>query len=80
MDSRITNQPEYLSGVSLTRRVWSQPAPRWDHDHCAFCWAKFAGSDIPGAIQEGYATLDGDHWVCDACFQDFRIPFGWSVV
>ncbi len=35
------------------------------------------GSD--GALVEGYATQDGDRWICKARFDDFRSHFGWSV-
>jgi len=80
MDSRITNQHEYLSGVQLAHRPWVAPSPDWDHDHCAFCWAKFAALGMPDSMQEGYVTLDGRHWVCDACYKDFNQSFGWVVV
>ena len=80
MDWRLTNQRNYLTGVSLTRRTWDSAFQASGHEHCAFCWAKFAAPRVPQAVQAGYATLDGLHWVCDTCFQDFRGPFGWCVV
>ena len=80
MDWRLTNQRNYLTGVSLTRRTWDSAFQASDHEHCAFCWAKFAAPRVPQAVQAGYATLDGLHWVCDTCFQDFRGAFGWCVV
>lgn len=80
MESRITHQQSYLSGVSLMRRTWHAPVQPSDHDHCAFCRVKFAAPAIRGAIQAGYATVDDQHWICDDCFHDFRGAFGWSVV
>jgi hypothetical protein len=64
---------------------WEEIEPRhgWDHDHCAFCWAKFmaaaAKPEDPEIITEGYASEDGQ-WICDGCFADFRDEFRWSVV
>jgi len=77
----------------LTWQSWSAP-PGWDHDHCAFCWAKFMAADYPPEQREwreqhpevltaGY-TVDGPqksrHWICPRCFEDFRERFGWAVV
>lgn len=60
-----------------------EPVHGWDHDHCAFCWAKFmpadAGSDDPKTLTSGYVT-EGDDWICDGCFADFRDEFGWTVL
>jgi hypothetical protein len=70
-DPRITNQQKYLSGVSLVKKQWVRPRAEWDHDHCAFCWAKFAGAEMPDALHEGYVTAEGEHWVCPTCFADF---------
>jgi len=78
-DPRITNQHKYLDGVELFKRKWVNPRPDWDHDHCAFCWAKFAGPEVPETLHEGYATLNGEHWVCGECFADFQARFQWSV-
>jgi len=79
-DWRLTNQAKYLLGVALSRKSWVQRRPDWDHDHCAFCWAKFAAIDGPGILNEGYATLDEAHWICPGCFSDFRERFRWQVV
>lgn len=55
-DWRLTNQAEYLRGVTLVRKNWGRPKPDWGHDHCAFCWAKFADADGPEFLHEGYTT------------------------
>jgi hypothetical protein len=78
-DPRITNQKKFLFGVVLKKRTWSRQAPEWDHDHCAFCWAKFSDVDDVDALHEGYATSDMDHWVCTTCFADFRTHFQWLI-
>jgi hypothetical protein len=62
---------------------WEQiePPHPWDHEHCEFCWATFmpaGASNDPSTLTEGYVT-DGDRWVCDKCFADFRDEFGWTV-
>jgi len=77
-DWRLTNQEQYLSGVSLVHRRY-EPSDGNDHDHCAFCWAKFRAADYPDVLHDGYSTLDSYHWICDQCFRDFRDLFGWRV-
>ncbi len=53
----------------------------WDHDHCEFCWAKFAEEIlIPDSLHEGYATADNYRWICEACFEDFKDQFGWRLI
>ncbi len=81
-DSRLRGQENYLAGAKLVRRPYRRYAanPNWDHDHCAFCWAKFMVEDCPDVLHEGYATLDDYHWICEGCFQDFREQFRWTVV
>jgi hypothetical protein len=79
-DWRLTNQAEYLGGVTLVRKIWVRPKPDWDHDHCAFCWAKFTDVDGPEFLREGYTTSDDYYWICPTCFIDFREQFGWHVV
>jgi hypothetical protein len=80
-DWRLQGQEEYLRGATLVRRTYREyeKDPRWDHDHCEFCWAKFAAEDAPGVIHTGYATEDGYRWICETCFQDFRQMFKWKV-
>lgn len=80
-DWRLQGQVRYLQGAVLVRRSYRRYArnPEWDHDHCAFCWAKFIVDDYPDTQHEGYCTEDEYHWICDQCFTDFRDRFGWSV-
>ena len=81
-DWRLTNQEDYLKGVTLLHRKYRQYKhnENWDHDHCEFCWAEFCLKDCPGSIQEGYSTQDDYHWICPKCFEDFKDQFQWSVV
>ena len=70
-----------MSGVSLCWRTYRRWSETWDHDHCSFCWARFAEPDlVPDALHAGYSTLDEYRWVCQQCFGDFHQRFEWSVV
>jgi hypothetical protein len=80
-DWRLQGQEKYLAGVELTWRSYRRfQNPNWDHDHCEFCWAKFAVEDLPDVLHAGYCTLDGYRWVCKSCFEDFRGRFQWKLV
>ncbi len=80
-DWRLTNQLAYLQGAVLSWRRYSpRPGDSWEHDHCAFCWAKFRAEEDPEILHEGYATPDEYHWVCKTCFEDFRELFEWKIV
>ena len=72
-DWRLTNQLNYLKGATLSRREYSRWSDSWDHDHCAFCGAKFMEKTAPDIQRSGYSTPDEYHWVCDICFEDSRI-------
>lgn len=77
-DWRLFGQEKYLSQVSLHFKRYTAPRASWDHDHCSFCTAKFSET-IPGALTEGYATLDDYHWICTPCYNDFKDQFGWTI-
>ena len=97
-DWRLTGQETYLQGATLVRKPYRAKGAASEHDHCAFCWAKFVDTSFSdahaamarddSAVQtEGYAAVgtgpggQGDyHWVCVACFNDFRERFEWTVV
>jgi hypothetical protein len=64
-------------------RTWWNYHPGCDHDHCAFCWAKFpwqpAGDDHV-SYDDGWVTADDDcTWICPVCFEDYKDRFGWTV-
>ena len=75
-----------LRGLTLRRKKYRKRSERWDHDHCAACWAKFAEFDGPDIQHEGYATCEdykfgADYdWVCIQCFSDLKHEMGWTEV
>ena len=77
-DWRLQGQQRFLLNASLAKRRYCPRSRDWDHDHCAFCWAKF--SESPEDLQTGYCTLDKYHWVCPQCYEDFKEQFGWVLV
>ena len=79
-DWRLTNQEQYLKGVSLWWKKYAPDSDSWEHDHCEFCWAKFMAEASPDVLQEGYATEDNYHWICEQCFEDFKDLFQWKVM
>ena len=79
-DWRLQGQEAYLTGAALEWRQYKRYSQSWEHDHCEFCWAKFAESEsISDALHEGYATADRYRWICAKCFSDFKNRFGWRV-
>jgi phage terminase large subunit-like protein len=78
-DWRLTNQEQYLKGSTLRFGAYRQPRADWDHDHCAFCWAKFMEPPAADTLREGYSTLDERTWICPRCFEDFKAMFAWRV-
>jgi len=77
-DWRRQGQESYLSGKSLMKRTYSPWSETWTHDHCEFCQATL--SENGGDLNEGYCTLDQYHWICNACFDDFKSEYDWTVV
>jgi hypothetical protein len=80
-DWRLHGQERFLQGVTLVRRDYRVHAQdtKWDHDHCAFCWAKFMVEQRADTASAGYATIDDATWICDTCYRDFKVRFGWSL-
>lgn len=75
-DWRRHGQEKYLKGENLIARDYYIYRDGWDHDHCEFCGAKF--SLDKNDLNEGYATKDGYHWVCQDCYNDFKDEFNWK--
>jgi hypothetical protein len=78
-DWRLGKQARYLLGAVLHWSSYRAPSLDWDHDHCAFCWAKFMEGTHPDTLQAGYATDDEYHWICSNCFEDFRDRFKFQL-
>jgi hypothetical protein len=68
----------WLVGSALVPRRWTRPigGASYDHDHCQFCSATFSDT-VPGALREGFATVDEAMRVCPECFsiQELREQF-----
>jgi hypothetical protein len=79
-DFRLRDQARYLLGASLVRRVYVPRRQDWDLVHCAFCLVPFVDPARPHVQHEGLVTLDGRHWICPGCFEDFRQAFGFREV
>ena len=87
-DWRLRGQEKHLSRAALQWQDWWTDRPPdsggpWDHDHCDFCWQKFAAQafdgDDPPTLLAGFCTPDGRHWICPDCFSDFHQRFGWTL-
>ncbi len=66
-DWRLRGQEDFLLGAELVLKRYRAYREDWEHDHCAFCWAKFMDPDFspehkrwvgehPDVLTEGYAT------------------------
>lgn len=76
-DWRLTNQAEYLFGKELKYQRYRPQSKDWDHDHCEFCGVKF--SEFEDDLHTGYTANNGYYWICEKCFNDFKVQFHWSV-
>ena len=76
-DWRRQGQERYLKNKRLIKQSYRPLRKGWDHDHCEFCGNKFSAS--PDDLREGFSTVNGYHWVCLKCFEDFCEEFGWLV-
>jgi hypothetical protein len=79
IDWRLTNQAAYLTGITLAWRQYKAHSATWEHEHCAFCWAKFMAPGKGGELTVGYCTPEEEHWICESCFNDFHPLFKWQV-
>lgn len=86
-DWRLTTGPvigieEELKNIPLYYIPFQPLSAQWDHEHCAFCWDKFYLNET--CLQEGYCTHPQNtrsaHWICPACYEDFKEMFGWTLV
>jgi len=66
-DWRLSGQDSYLQGAELTPKAYRAKSETSEHEHCAFCWAKFMDPDFSEAhrqhiaehrdvLTEGYTT------------------------
>jgi len=71
-DWRITNQINYLRGKELIYGQYHPKCEEWEHEHCEFCWGKFIESSY------GYCTVDTNYWICEECYNHFKIMFEFN--
>ena len=85
-DDELLQRLPYLREAVWSWAEWTPPSHRWDHDHCAVCWARFTIIEVPGEapLREGYTARGpaGEpkyHWLCAHCLQAHRELFDWSL-
>ena len=75
-------------GTVLSLKPYRARSETSEHEHCAFCFAKFMDprfseehrrfvAERADVLTEGYATTDERGWVCPRCFDDFADELGW---
>lgn len=79
-DYRLRDQARYLLGANVVRSPYVPALSGWDVAHCVFCLVPFVDSARHAVMPEGFVTLDGLHWICPACYQDFRQAFALREV
>ncbi len=75
-DWRLNDQMDYLDSEKLVRDTFRATETN-DHDHCCFCWKTF--SECPEDTHIGYCTDDRYYWVCDECYNDYKLIFRWDT-
>src|ERR1700741_152731 len=73
----LASTAEGLRSNQLSWSRYTQPSPTWDHDHCEFCFRRFAepGAGYTDSTEFGYATPDRFDWVCKDCFDKYKDRF-----
>ncbi len=77
-DWRIMGQPGYLFKRTLFHQTFvpNFDEQHLDHAHCEFCNDYFS---LQGDyLKEGYYEKESKSWICETCFHDFKILFGWK--
>ena len=78
----ILGREEKLRSATLHWIPFKPLSEKWDHEHCAFCWAKFYLH--PECLQEGWCTRPENgpdaEWVCPECAGDFQEMFGFTMI
>ncbi len=85
-DWRLQRADRFIPGTAFRRKPYRAPSPKWDHDHCAACWAKFAEYEGPEYLHEGFAVTadypkgEDYEWVCPECFEELKDQMSWVSV
>jgi hypothetical protein len=80
-DPRLFGQEIHLRSNVFHWCRYTQPSKDWDHDHCHFCFRRFAEprTGYDDSVEYGYTTPCEYNWICKKCFDDFKDRFGWIV-
>ena len=70
-DWRIRNQKTYLTNRIFSKKSFIASS-KWNHEHCQFCFERFVNGDF------AFSCCNGKYWVCEKCFNDFKVGFGWK--
>jgi len=77
-DWRIMGQPGYLFGKRLYRTNYVNLYEcAKSHAHCEFCFDILSAND--NDLHEGYYEPNTNSWICDSCFNDFKVLFNWTI-
>ena len=71
-DWRVMGQEGYLMDKHLVHRRFDRAICRDDFLQCEFCWRILDDKMC-------YFESEKQYWVCEACFNEFRPYFHWTV-
>ena len=72
------HQANYLHGELLRFGAYKPHKQGCEHDHCEFCFRRFSSVGKVNFAAEGFFTED-KRWICEACYDDFKVLFDWSL-
>jgi hypothetical protein len=78
-DWRLQGQEKYLMEAVFQFKQYKDRVSDSDHDHCEFCSKKFTNTQM-GTLHEGFTTEHDNRWVCQECYSDFEVRFGFKQV
>jgi hypothetical protein len=81
-DEWLANAVANLRSKNFRWSRYTQPSPEWDHDHCEFCFQRFAEprANYNDSVEFGFTTPDRFNWVCRECVDKYKDQFGWIIV
>jgi hypothetical protein len=80
-DAWIIAREKLIRSKNLHWSRYTQPSPDWDHDHCEFCFRRFAepSAGYNDSVETGYTTPDRFNWICRGCVEKYKDRFNWVV-
>lgn len=81
-DWRLRGQEEYMRKMEFEYKKFLPRKGQDAHTHCEFCWHKFMENcdGVFDCSTHGFCSADGQYWVCEECFHDFRELLSWRIV